>query len=130
MGVVEVDSREFINAQSGKKTYGMVIAVKDNGRLEQSNNSFIDYDEIPSLISGIDYISKINTDVTKLSNFEATYSTKGDFAVTVFNDSKGKLSVAVSSGRIGRASAYLEIDQLLKLRALIFQAKEKIESIK
>lgn len=130
MGSIEVDAREFTNAQSRKKTYGMVIEVKESGRLERSDRSFIDYDEIPSLIAGIDYISKIKSDVTKLKNFEATYSTKGDFSITVFNDQAGKLSAAVTSGRIGRASAYFGIDQLSKLRELIVQAKEKIESIK
>ena len=130
MGAVEVDCREFTNAQSGLKSYGMVINVKEYGRLERENNSFIDFDEIPSLISGIDYISKINKDVTKLQNFEATYTTKGDFAITVFNNAKGEISIAVKSGRIGRASAYLTMQQIDQLRSLIVSAKEKIESIR
>lgn len=130
MGSVEVDCREFTNASSGKKSYGMVIKVAESGRLERDDSSFIDYDEIQSLIAGIDYISKIKPDVTKLENFEATYTTRGDFAVTVFNDSRGKLSIAVSSGRIGRVSAYLTIEQLAQLRALIVSAKAKIEEIK
>jgi len=129
-GAVEVDCREFTNAQSGRKSYGMVINVKESGRLERNDNSFIDFDEIPSLISGIDYIGKINKYVTKLQNFEATYTTKGDFAITIFNNAKGELGIAVRSGRFGRASAYLTMQQLGQLRSLILSAKEKIESIK
>lgn len=130
MGSVEVDCREFTNAQSGKKTYGMVIGVKEISRIERENNSFIDFNEIDSLITGIDYISKIKGDVTALQHFEATYTTRGDFSITVFNDSKGKLSIAVTSGRVGRARAYLNLEQLTKLRELVMDAKSKIESIR
>jgi len=130
MGTVDVDCREFTNAQTGEKSYGMVIKITGSGRLERDDSSFINLDEIPSLITGIDYIAKIKPDVTKLHNFEATYSTRGDFSVTVFNDSRGKLAIAVSSGRIGRATAYLSLEQLAQLRALVVGAQEKIESIK
>lgn len=129
LGTVEVDCREFINAQSGEKSHGLAMKVVESGRYERNDSSFIDYDEIASLLSGIDYIAKIDASVTKLKNFEATYTTRGDFAVTVYNDSKGKLSVAVSSGRIGRATAYLNFEQLSQLRSLIMEAKTRIEAI-
>jgi hypothetical protein len=129
MGGVEVDCREFTNASNGKKSFGIAIKVVESGRLERENSSFIDYDEISSLITGIDYISRIQPSVTNLTHFEATYTTKGDFAVTVFNNSSGKLSAAVSSGRFGRASAYLGMEKLVELRALIVKAKEKLDGL-
>lgn len=129
MGSVEVDCREFTNASSGKKSFGISITVKESGRLEREDNSFIDYDEITSLVAGIDYIRKIQPSVTKLANFEATYTTRGDFAVTVFNSSAGKLSVAVSSGRIGRTSAYLDMEKIVELRALIVRGKETLDRL-
>tara|TARA_R110002167_G_scaffold221504_1_gene426263 strand:+ start:133 stop:693 length:561 start_codon:yes stop_codon:yes gene_type:complete len=129
LGTVEVDCREFLNAQSGEQTHGMLIKVTESGRYDRNDSSFIDYDEIESLLSGIDYIAKIDASVTKLKNFEATYTTRGNFAVTVFNDSKGKLGIAVSSGRIGRATAYLNFEQLTQVRTLIVSAKDRIEEI-
>lgn len=127
MGSVEVDCREFANASTGKKSFGIAIKVAEAGRLEREDSSFIDFEEISSLIAGIDYISKIQPTVTSLAKFEATYATKGDFSVTVFNTSNGKLSVAVSSGRFGRTSAYLSVEKLADLRALIVKAKEHLD---
>lgn len=129
LGTVEVDCREFINAQSGDKSHGLAMKVIESGRYEKSDSSFIDYEEISSLLSGIDYIAKIDTSVTQLKNFEATFTTRGDFAVTVYNNSKGKLGIAVSSGRIGKATAYLNFEQLSQLRTLIEEAKTRIEEI-
>ena len=129
MGSIEVDCREFKNASTGRKSYGIAIKVTESGRLERDDSSFIDYDEIPSLLTGIDYIGKIQPSVTSLKNFEATYSTKGDFAITVFNNPNGKLSAAVSSGRFGRASAFIAIEKLADLRTLIAAAKQKLDGL-
>jgi hypothetical protein len=129
-GAVGVDSREFTNANTGKKSYGITISVTESVRLERSDTSFIDYQEISALIAGIDYISKITGGVTKLKQFEATYATKGDFSITVFNNASGKLSVAVSSGYAGRVSVFLGIEKLPELRRLIVSAKSQLEAIK
>jgi hypothetical protein len=128
-GTVEVSNREFIDAQTGKKAYGVVVEVKESGRLERSNRSFIDYDEIDSLLKGIDYIAKIDSTVTKLKNFEAQYTTKGEFSVTVFNDAEG-LQVAITSGRFGGVSMYLKLEELVNFRKLITDAKAGLDEIR
>lgn len=129
IGSVEVDCQEFINASSGRKTFGIAIKVTGSERLGGVDSSFIDYDEIPSLLTGIDYISKIQPSVTSLKNFEATYSTKGDFAITVFNNQFGNLSAAISSGRFRSARAHIAIEKLAELRALIAAAKDKLDGL-
>jgi hypothetical protein len=126
-GRASVLSMEFTDAQSSRKEKGIVIEVTESGRLERSNRSYIDYDEIDSLVQGIDYIGKIQGSVTTQANFEASYKTRGDFSVTTFNTSSGDLNVAVTSGRIGQASVYLELGDLPKFRDLIVQAKAKLE---
>jgi len=124
MGLVTVDAREFKDASAPTvRSTGVSIAVKESGRLERENTAYIDSDEIQSLLTGIDYIAKASASVTSLNNFEIEYRTKGDFRVTVFNDSSGKLSVAISAGRVIRSSAYLSMEQLQSLRALILTAK-------
>ncbi|BEQ17004.1 hypothetical protein [Desulfoferula mesophila] len=72
LGSVSVDCIELKNMTTGKRQFGIVIEVKESGRLERSNRSFIDYDEISPLIKGISYISKVDKNVTKLKKFEAT----------------------------------------------------------
>lgn len=126
-GAAEVMSMEFTDAQSARKEKGVLIEVTESGRLERSGRSYVDYDEIDSLIQGIDYIAKVQPSVTTQTNFEAKYRTRGDLSITTFNDSKGNISVAVSSGRIGEVSIYLELSDLPKFRDLIVQAKAKLE---
>jgi len=125
-----VQSREFTDASSGKKEYGIFITVKESSRYEREDSSYIDYDEIESLMKGIDYISKIESSVTKLDRFQADYTTRGDFTISTFSDSSGKIQAALKSGRYAGASAYLSLDDLAQFKSLIQQAKAKIDSIR
>lgn len=128
-GLVTVQSMEFINAATGKKEYGITIDVKETSRLEREDRSFIDYDEIDSLVKGIDYISKIDASSTKLDSFQADYRTKGEFGISVFN-LRSELMCSISSGRIGRIDVIFKIADLAKFRDLIINAKAKLDSIK
>jgi hypothetical protein len=107
-----------------------VIEVKESGRLERSDRSFIDYDEIDSLLKGIDYISKITSKATMLQRFEAIYKTKGNLTVVLFSGDLGKTQAAVRSGYIGPVNAFISVDKLAELRGLIIEAKQKLDSIK
>lgn len=127
MGTVTVDARDFRDASNPKARHtGVSITVKESGRLERDNTAFIDSDEIESLLAGLDFIGKASKDVTQLMNFEVEYRTKGDFSITVYNNSGGELSAAVSAGHIGKATAFIKLTQLLELRQLIVDAKSKM----
>jgi hypothetical protein len=123
---VTVDAREFRDASNPKsRETGVSILVKEHGRLERENRSFVDGDEIDSLLRGIDYITKLRDDVTRLEHFEADYRTKGDLRITVYNDTNGKIKAAISSGRIGQTQAFVELSGLEAFRRLVVAAKEK-----
>ena len=127
-GAVSVDAREFrdgSNPNSPKAT-GISITIKETGRLERENTSYIDIDEIDSLVKGIEYISKVTKDVTNLDQFEVDYRTKGDLRITVFNGTRGEISARVSSGTIGRTDTFIKLAELDKLRELILAAKAKL----
>ncbi len=127
---VNIESKEFTNVTDGTKQYGITIeAFKEDGRYDKKHTSFIDYDEIDSLVKGIDYISKVKSDITKLEDFQADYKTKGDLKISTFS-SGNKVMAALTSGNIGGVTAYFNIEDLIKLKKLILQAKAKIESIK
>ncbi len=131
MGSVTITAREFRDASNPKlKQTGLTVELKESGRLERESISFVDYDEIDSLLRGIDYISKIERNVTSLKNFEAEYRTKGDFAITTLNERNGSIGVAVSSGRFSKVSAYLKLSDLPQLRTYIVNAKAIIDSAK
>lgn len=126
-GSVEVSSMELTDAQTSRKEQGVLIEVTESGRLGRSDRSYIDADEIDSLLRGIDYIAKVQPSATRQSNFEATYRTRGEFSITTFNESKGDISVSISSGRIGRTSMFLPISDLPRFRELIVQAKSRLD---
>ncbi|MBU1863294.1 MAG: hypothetical protein KKH94_06510 [Candidatus Omnitrophica bacterium] len=130
LGSVSVKCIELTNISIDARQRGIAVDVKESGRLDRSNRTFIDYDEIEPLLKGIDYISNITSNPTKLAGFEATYSTKGDLTITVFSGTAGKISAAVTSGYIGRTTAFLSTTQLSQLRSLIAQAKQKLDEIK
>ncbi len=127
---ITVEAKEFVNVSTGKREYGITIEVKkEDGRYDKESTSYIDYDEIESLIKGIDYIAKVDKSRTKFSNFQADYNTKGDFRISTFSTA-GKIMVAVSSGRIGSVSAYYNLSSLTEIRTLIKKAKDKIDALK
>jgi hypothetical protein len=126
----KVEVKEFLNAASGKKEYGITIEVKkEDGRISRENTSYIDYDEISSLISGIDYIAKVKPSATSFSNYQADYNTKGDFNISTFNSGHEDMC-AIKSGHIGSVSAYFNIRSLQEIRSVIENAKNKLDAVK
>jgi hypothetical protein len=130
MGAVSVECMEFVNATTGKKQTGIVIEVEGAGRTSSSDRSFIDYDEIDSLLKGIDYISRVKQDVTSLGSFKATYKTRGDLTVTSFSSNEGKIEAAVTSGHFRGATAYIPLVKLSQLSDLVLKAKQRLDKLK
>lgn len=127
MGSISIDARDIKDASNLKlKTTGISFTIREAGRLERENTAFVDSDEIDSLITGIDYISKTTKGITSQAQFEIQYKTKGNFRITVFNNTNGELSAVVSAGNIGRTSAYISIQQLSELKSFILEAKAKL----
>lgn len=127
---VSAEARELTDATDGTKVSGIAIEVVEGGSYEKSETSYIDYDEIESLLKGIDYIAKIDKGATRLDDFQADYRTRGDFSISTFSGSTGGTMVSVRSGEIGSASAFYPIDKLPALRDLITQTKARLDSIK
>ncbi len=129
LGSVSVLCMEFTDATSSDKQRGIVVEVKESGRLERSERSFIDYDEIDPLLKGIDYISKVKSSVTRLNAFEAKYKTKGDFVFTTYSSRQnGSIEAAVTSGYISTTTAYISLEKLQELRAIIVKAKATLDA--
>ncbi|HZI33144.1 MAG TPA: hypothetical protein VFF11_12450 [Candidatus Binatia bacterium] len=61
---MSVRYKETTEAGSRKKLYGLAIAI--NGNPLPRERIYVDYSEIDSLINGLDYLIKINDDVTSL----------------------------------------------------------------
>ena len=127
---VKVQVEEFANLNDGSKQYGVTVeTLQESTQYPKKHTSYIDYDEIESLIKGIQYIEKVDSTASQLKNFQADYATRGNLKVTTFS-SDGKVKAAVTSGSITGVQAFLNIEDLEKLKALIEQAKSTIDQIR
>src|SRR5262249_7879465 len=121
---------EVTDASNSAKQFGIIITTQGAGQYAQENTSYIDFDEVDSLLKGIDYIGRVDKSVTKLGRFEATYRTKGDFAVATFGGQRTETMLALGSASFGTAKAYFDVAELPKLRQLVQKAQATLEAIK
>ena len=91
----------------------------------------IDYEEIEGLVKIVDTMIKADDNVTKLSHFEERYRTRGDFEEMVFKQQTGtSVAAAIEGGFFDRLRLFLIMDDLVKLRYMIVQAKERLDEVK
>jgi hypothetical protein len=128
---VSVDAQERKDAR-GAVVRGLVVEVKEIGgttRLEREGRSFVDADEIPELLKGLDALLAIKVNPTQYKNFEAEYTTRGELMLIAFNNSKGEISYALRAGRSLPATRYLKVEEMQKVRGLIEAAMQKLSAV-
>ena len=97
----------------------------------RENRSYIDYEEIDSLLKPMESVARVNESVTKLASFEARYRTVGDLEVVVFRQGRASGTAAsISSGICDKVTALMTLDELETLRAHIIEAKTRFDEIK
>ncbi len=127
IGTVSVDVRENRDL-NGTAVRGLVVEVRQSEyRIERA---LVDADEIPELLRGLDALLDVQKNPTKFENFEVQYETKGALKIVAFNNSAGKLSYVVKTGRLTEASAYnLDVKDLRKLREMFVAAQTKLAGL-
>jgi len=127
-GSLRVVANEFKDAATGARIFGITINVREAAPPERENISYIDYDEIDSLLKGIDYVGKMSRNVVLLTDFEADFRTRGDLEVTTFSRGEQVLG-SVVSGDIIQTKVFVSLDDLQRLRQLVVEAKTKLDAI-
>jgi len=121
---ISVDARELRDAH-GLTARGVAVAVIESQyRTEQA---FVDADELPELIRGIDALLAVKTNPTRYENFEVRYTTKGELEIIAYG-SGDKISYAVRAGRVTTARSDVNEDGLRKLRAMFETANQLFSS--
>ena len=128
-GTARVEATEIRDSVTSATASGAIITIKaDGGPAGGDIRSFVDYDEIDALLRAIDTASKASESITRLSHFEVRYRTKGDFEIMVFKQLESNLvAAAIEGGFFDRSRLYLSIEDLVKLRWMIAQAKERLD---
>ena len=125
---VSVVCKEDTVVSTSRKEYGIMAGIKMGGQPE--DRTVIDYDELDSLLSSLDYLSKIERSVTSLPSFDAGYTTKAGLRLAAFTSQRlGRIEFAVRSSRMAKG-ILLTPDQFGRLRLLVDQAKNKLDAIR
>jgi hypothetical protein len=123
---VSVDVRELRAARTGT-VRGLLVEITQ-GEYRQER-SFVDADEIPELVRGVDAILAVGSNPTSFQQFEVRYTTRGELQLTAFNNTSGNISYSVRAGRITTAQKFISTSDLQRLRTMFVAAQEKISSL-
>jgi hypothetical protein len=127
-GSARAEATEIHDSVTAATASGVVITIKADGGPAGEVRSLIHYDEIDALLRAMDAAAKASESITRLSHFEVHYRTKGDFEVLVFKQLENNVvAAAIEGGFFDRARLYLSIDDLVKVRWMIAQAKEQLD---
>jgi hypothetical protein len=129
-GHARVEATEIRDTRTSVRATGVVITIVADGGPTGDVRALIDYDEIDPLLKAFDTVAKADESITKLTHFEARYRTKGDFEILVFKQVSGQVAAAVEGGFFDRSRLWLSLDDFIKLRWQIAQAKERLDEIK
>ena len=129
-GDIRTDAVELRDTHEPSRAIGIVVAVRDSGERPREDRSFIDYDEIDPLIKALDTLAKVNETSTKLTGFEARYRTNGDLEINVFRQSRSGVAASMSSGICDKITVLLTLDDLIKFRGIILEAKTRLDELK
>lgn len=124
-----VISKESMNVGTGRKQYGLAIEVGENNLLVWKK--VVDYDEIDSLVNGLNYLSIIDYDVTALPTFVAGYVTKSGFRVGAFTSQRrGAIQLFLQDYTTNSAKILVTPTQLAQFLSLVEEARKNLDSLR
>ena len=128
---VRIDAVEMRDVGSVvSRAKGIVVVLREGGEHPSDNRAYVDYDEIDQLLNAIDTIARADETLTKLAGFEAKYKTLGDLEIDVFRQTRSGTAVVLTTGICDRAAQTLTLDDLAKVKALIQEAKVRLDDIR
>lgn len=123
--VISVRYKETTSAATGHRDFGVAVVIEGN---QWRESALVDYDELNSLISGINYLGKIGPGMTTPPGFEATYTTKSGLRFIAYrNKRQGTILTYVQYNDTPRIP--LSSEQWSQLANLISQAKSTLDSL-
>ena len=126
--VMSVTCEELAVGGLNQKMYGIRVGIAVKGQSE--GRTVLDYDELDSLLSAIDYLSKVDWSVTSLSSFDASYTSKAGLRVAAFSSKRaGMIEYSVRGSLMGKRVVVTQ-GQLSQLRSLVEQAKNNLDAIR
>lgn len=126
-GPIFVTARENKIYASERREMGISIVVSPGSDLEA--RSFIDFQELPDLIKGIEVLLGSTTSMTQLDDLEAVYSTRSGFQVIAYQRRRNNW-IAIELGNVKRTRIWMSGEDLEQLKSLIIKAQDKLAALK
>ncbi|HJS23495.1 MAG TPA: hypothetical protein VJ751_03930 [Pyrinomonadaceae bacterium] len=127
---IEMRSLGNFNVNGNNFAKGLVVILREGGERPNENRAFVDYNAIDDLLNAIDVISRVDETATKLPGFEARYRSKGDLEISVFRQTRSGTAVTMTSGICDLATVTMSLDDLAKIKAMIQEAKARLDEIR
>jgi len=127
---IRIDAIEMRELGNVSRAKGVVFSLREGGEKPREDRAFIDYEEIDPLLNAIDVISRADETVTKLVGFEAKYRTIGDLQITVFKQTSRGNAVMLTTGVCEQTTGTISLDELAKVRAMIQEAKMRLDELR
>jgi hypothetical protein len=126
---ITVQFKESLNVNTGQKAYGVAIEITaDNRRVRKV---MIDYDELDAFLSGLDYLGKIDYNVTTLPTFVAGYTTKSGFRIGAYTSQRrGAIQFYLQAYSTDNARILITPAQFVQFKTLIEQARKSLELLR
>lgn len=126
---VTVISKQSKDVTTGRKEYGAAVEFQENN--QPGARMVVDYDEMDSLLNGLNYLAQIDSTVTTLPTFAASYTTKSGFRVGAFTSQRrGAIQFFLQDRSINSARIFITAADLSQLRSLMQQAKQNLDSLR
>ena len=125
--VITVYCKESTDISAGRKADGLALVLSGNRPFHK--RILVDYDEISPLLDGINYLNKITYDVTPLTSFDASFSTKSGFTVAAYSSQRqGTIQESLEYG--DEFKVLVTPYQMMQLSQLIGQAKQNLDTLR
>jgi hypothetical protein len=86
---------------------------------------------LDAFLAAIDYISNVNTTITTLPYFDASYMTRGELKLSAhYSKREGTIKASVRSGYPGTGGVTLTMAQLAQFRLLIDESRRKLAEVR
>jgi hypothetical protein len=125
---VNVISKESLNVSTGHRQYGMAVEVVANN--QRAWKKVVDYDEMDSLLNGVNYLAKIDSKVTELPSFVAGYVTRSGLRVGAFTSQRrGAIQYFLEDYSTNSPRLLITSAQLAQFQDLVEQTRKNLDSL-
>jgi hypothetical protein len=124
---ISVGVRELRDS-TGSHVRGAVVEVTPEKGAAQL--SYVDIDELPLLLRGLDQLLAVTTNPTQFRNFEVHYATKGELEITGSSSRSRGIVFSIEAGRPMKALRDdLTPGELQQLRVLVEAASQRLATM-